>query len=160
MPESWKILGPTWAKNRSWTSFSTHLEPSGMSETYSQCIFCAGWDRQCSEWPQNGPKINRFPLQSGWLREVKFIRSASLDSDQLDFKIPSEFIQKYAKQGSWLAWGPTVHVSLTVKNILLALALGTFLMESKSWPWNGHFQVERQTDNMDLHKKCPRIQLE
>ena len=31
------------------------------------------------------------------------IRSASLDSDQLDFKIPSEFIQMYAKQGSWLA---------------------------------------------------------
>ena len=62
-------------------------------------------------------------LQSGWLREVRFIRSASLDSDQLDFKIPSEFIQKYAKQGSWLAWGPTVHVSLAVLQCTLRRAL-------------------------------------
>ena len=40
-------------------------------------------------------------IQSGWLREVRFIRSASLDSDQLDFKIPSE-IQNDANRA--LGW--------------------------------------------------------
>ena len=61
MPESWEILGPTWIKNRSWTSFLTHLEASGGSEMDSQYIFRADWARQSSERPQNGPKINRFP---------------------------------------------------------------------------------------------------
>ena len=62
MPESSKILGPTWFKNRSWTSFLSHLEALGVSEMYSQCIFRPDWARQSSERPRNGPKINRFPL--------------------------------------------------------------------------------------------------
>ena len=62
MPESSKILSPTWLKNRSWTSFWSHLEPLGVSEMDSQCIFRPDWARQSSERPQNGPKINRFPL--------------------------------------------------------------------------------------------------
>ena len=62
MPESSKILGPTWVKNRPRTTFSSHLEPSGGSEMDSQYIFGPDWARQSSERPQNGPKINRFPL--------------------------------------------------------------------------------------------------
>ena len=39
MPESWKILGPTWLNDRPWLVFLTHFEPSGVSEMDSQRIF-------------------------------------------------------------------------------------------------------------------------
>ena len=67
---SCQIWGPTWVKNRSWTSFLSHLEALGVSKMDSQCIFGPDWARQSSERPQNGPKRQSVSLnRAGMIKE-------------------------------------------------------------------------------------------
>ena len=91
MPESWKIWGPTWVKNRSWTSFLSHLEPLGVSETDSQCIFRPDWAHQSSEGPRNSSQINRFPLiVPEWLkRNAQYVKIRASLQLQLLLQVPT-----------------------------------------------------------------------